>query len=54
MSKDIFRLQLTIIELKVSIEQEIVPEKLNRTQQFFAMPQHAWVDEDYTENSRHD
>ncbi len=38
---------------RYSEQQDKALEKLKRPQQFFAMPQHAWIDENNAENSRH-
>jgi hypothetical protein len=39
---------------RYSVQQEIAPKKSYRLQQFLSVPQHAWIDEDNAENSRHD
>lgn len=35
---------------RYSEQQDKAPKKLNRTQQFFAVPQHSWIDENDTKN----
>jgi hypothetical protein len=39
---------------RYSEQREIAPKKSNRLQQFFSVPQNAWIDKNNTENTRHD